>query len=263
LNPDEVVALGAAVQADILAGGRRSMLLLDVVPLSLGIETLGGVVDKLIYRNSTVPSRATTRYTTFVENQTGVDINVYQGERELTRDCRLLGKFQLRGIPPMPAQMPQVDVTFLVNADGLLNVSAREQRSGQQMTVNVQPAHGLSPDEVERLVLESVEHAHGDFRARLLIELQNKADGELRHTQKALATAGDQLGAEERSAIEAAVNGVQLARAADDPDRLRIALDALAAATQPLAERLMNALVSAKLKDQRPEDLRPELLDDR
>jgi Fe-S protein assembly chaperone HscA len=263
LNPDEVVALGAAVQADILAGGRRSMLLLDVVPLSLGIETLGGVVDKLIYRNSTVPSRATTRYTTFVENQTGVDINVYQGERELTRDCRLLGKFQLRGIPPMPAQMPQVDVTFLVNADGLLTVSAQEQRSGQQMTVTVQPAHGLSPDEVERLVIESVEHAHGDFRARLLIELQNKADGELRHTQKALAAAGDQLGAEERSGIEAAVNAVQLARAEEDPDCLRMALDALAAATQPLAERLMNALVSATLKDQRPEDLRPELLDER
>jgi molecular chaperone DnaK len=263
LNPDEVVALGAAVQADILAGGRRSMLLLDVVPLSLGIETLGGVVDKLIYRNSTVPSRATTRYTTFVENQTGVDINVYQGERELTRDCRLLSQFQLRGIPPMPAQMPQVDVTFLVNADGLLTVSAKEQRSGQQMTVTVQPAHGLSHDEVERLVLESVEHAHGDFRARMLIELQNKADAELRHTNKALAAAGDQLAPEERSAIEAAMSAVQAARAGAEPDQLRMALDALAAATQPLAERLMNSLVSATLKDLRPEDLRPELLDER
>src|SRR6516162_7036075 len=146
LNPDEVVALGAAVQADILAGGRRNMLLLDVVPLSLGIETLGGVVDKLIYRNSTVPARATTRYTTFVDNQTGVDINVYQGERELTRDCRLLGQFKLRGIPPMPAQMPQVDVTFLVDANGLLTVSAREQRSGQQASVEVKAAHGLTQE---------------------------------------------------------------------------------------------------------------------
>src|SRR5437588_8912824 len=151
------------------------MLLLDVVPLSLGIETLGGVVDKLVYRNSTVPARATTRYSTFVENQTGVDINVYQGERELTRDCRLLGKFGLRGIPPMPAQLPQVDVTFLVDANGLLTVSAKEQRSGKEMKVTVQPSHGLTQDEVENRVLESVEHARADFQARRFIELKNKA----------------------------------------------------------------------------------------
>jgi molecular chaperone DnaK (HSP70) len=263
LNPDEVVALGAAVQADILAGGRRAMLLLDVVPLSLGIETLGGVVDKLIYRNSTVPCRATTRYTTFVENQTGVDINVYQGERELTKDCRLLGKFQLRGIPPMPAQLPQVDVTFLVDADGVLTVSAKEQRSEQQMTVTVQPAHGLSQDEVERLVIESVEHAHEDFRNRLLIELQNKADAELRHTEKGITAAGGQLAAHERSAVEMAVAEVISARAATDPDRLRQSLDRLSQATQPLAELLMNAVVTATLKDKVADDLKPELLDDR
>jgi Fe-S protein assembly chaperone HscA len=263
LNPEEVVALGAAVQADILAGGRRSMLLLDVVPLSLGIETLGGVVDKLIYRNSTVPCRATTRYTTFVENQTGVDINVYQGERELTKDCRLLGKFQLRGIPPMPAQLPQVDVTFLVDADGLLTVSAKEQRSGQQMNVTVQPAHGLSQDEVERLVLESVEHAHDDFRERLLIELRNKADGELRHTEKALAAAGSQLSESERAAVERAVAAVRESQAGQDVDRLRGALDGLAIATQPLAELLMNTVVTATLKDRSPDELRPELLDER
>jgi Fe-S protein assembly chaperone HscA len=263
LNPDEVVALGAAVQADILAGGRRSMLLLDVVPLSLGIETLGGVVDKLIHRNSTIPSRATTRYTTFVDNQTGVDINVYQGERELTQDCRLLGKFQLRGIPPMPAQMAQIDVMFLVDADGLLTVSAKEQRSEQEMTVTVQPAHGLSQDEVERLVLESVEHAHEDFRNRLLIELQNKADGEIRHAEKALAAASEQLSDLERNGIEGAMSQLREVRAGNDPDRLRTALDALAVATQPLAERLMNAVVTATLKDKAPEELTPELFDER
>jgi molecular chaperone DnaK len=263
LNPEEVVALGAAVQADILAGGRRSMLLLDVVPLSLGIETLGGVVDKLIDRNSTVPCRATTRYTTFVENQTGVDINVYQGERELTKDCRLLGKFQLRGIPPMPAQLPQIDVSFLVDADGLLTVSAKEQRSGQQMTVTVQPAHGLSQDEVERLVMDSVEHAHEDFRERMLIELQNKADGELRHTEKALAAAGSQLSETQRAAIDRAVAAVRETQVGQDVERLRNALDGLAVATQPLAEVLMNTVVMATLKDRSPDELRPELLDER
>jgi molecular chaperone DnaK (HSP70) len=261
LNPDEVVALGAAVQADILTGGRKSMLLLDVVPLSLGIETLGGVVDKLIYRNSTVPARATTRYTTFVDNQTGVDINVYQGERELTKDCRLLGKFQLRGIPPMPAQMAQVDVTFLVDANGLLTVSAKEQRSGQAMTVTVQPAHGLSEEEVERLVLESVEHAHADFTARRLIELKNKADAELRHTEKGLAAAGDQISGAERQRVEAAVTAVQTAKAGDDPDRLQAALDGLTAATQPLAERMMNAVVTATLKGHTAAEVTTDLVE--
>jgi Fe-S protein assembly chaperone HscA len=260
LNPDEVVALGAAIQADILAGGRRDLLLLDVVPLSLGIETLGGVVDKLIHRNSTVPCRATTRYTTFVDNQTGVDINVYQGERELTKDCRLLGRFQLRGIPPMPAQLAQVDVTFLVDADGLLTVTAKEQRSGQEMTVTVQPAHGLSPDEVERLVLESVDHAQEDFRARLLIELRNKADAELRHTEKGLREAGDSLSPAERAAVDQAIATVRQAQAGEDPDRLRSALDALAKATQPLAERLMNAVVAATLRGHTADEIRPDLL---
>jgi len=262
LNPDEVVALGAAIQADILTGGRRDTLLLDVVPLSLGIETLGGVVDKLVYRNSTVPARATTRYTTAADNQSAVILNVYQGERELTRDCRLLGQFKLAGIPPMPAQMAQVDVTFLVDANGQLTVAAVEQRSGQSMTVTVQPAHGLTPDEVERLVLESVEHAHDDFRARLLIELRNKADGELRHTEKALAEAGDRLSPEQIRAIDQSAAAVRSALPGDDPQPLRAALDALAVATQPLAEVVMNAVVTASLRDKLPEELTPEALND-
>jgi molecular chaperone DnaK len=255
LNPDEVVALGAAVQADILTGGQKSMLLLDVVPLSLGIETLGGVVDKLIYRNSTVPARATTRYSTAVDNQTAVEINVYQGERELTRDCRPLGRFKLAGIPPMPAQFAQVDVTFLVDANGMLTVSAKENRSGQSMSVTVRPAHGLSQDEVERLVLESVENAHADFRNRLLIELRNKGEGELRHTEKALADAGVRLDAAQRRAIDTAIAGVRSLLTGNEPQPLRAALDNLAAATQPLAELVMNAVVSAALKDQKPDEL--------
>ena len=251
LNPDEVVALGAAVQADILTGGRRNMLLLDVIPLSLGIETLGGAMDKLIYRNSTVPARATTRYSTFVDNQTGVDITIYQGERELVKDCRQLGKFKLSGIPPMPAQFAQIDVTFLVDANGILTVTAREQRSGQEASVTVQPSHGLTKDEVERLVLESVEHAHEDFAARRFIELTNKADADLRHTEKALAEAGDKLSAEQRQRIDAAVALTKVAMQGQDVDALHRAVAELGQATNPLAMLLFNVAAKGTLKDKK------------
>jgi molecular chaperone DnaK len=255
LNPDEVVAMGAAVQADILTGGRRHMLLLDVVPLSLGIETLGGAVSKLIYRNSTIPARATERFTTYVDGQTGVDINIYQGERELTKDCINLGRFRLSGIPPMPAQMAQVDVTFLVDANGLLTVSAKEQRSGQEAKVTVQPSHGLTADEVEKMVLESIEHAREDFNARRFIELKTKAQSDLRHTDKGLAAEGAQLPAEERKRIDAAIAWTRQALQGDSPDRLHEALDELNKATMLLAERMMNAVTLAVLKDRKAEDL--------
>jgi molecular chaperone DnaK (HSP70) len=260
LNPDEVVAMGAAVQADILTGGRRHMLLLDVVPLSLGIETLGGAVSKLIHRNSTIPAHATERFTTSVDGQTGVDINIYQGERELTRDCRSLGRFRLSGIPPMPAQLPQIDVTFLVDANGLLTVSAREQRSGQEAKVTVQPSHGLSPDEVERLVLDSIEHAREDFSARRFIELKVKAEGDLRHTEKGLAAQGADLASAERQRIEAAMAWTRQAMQGDSPDRLHEALDELNKATTPLAERMMNAVTKAALRDRKMEEIDPELI---
>jgi molecular chaperone DnaK len=260
LNPDEVVAMGAAVQADILTGNRRHMLLLDVVPLSLGIETLGGAVSKLIHRNSTIPARATERFTTFVDGQTGVDINIYQGERELARDCRNLGRFRLSGIPPMPAQLAQVDVTFLIDANGLLTVTAREQRSGQEARVTVQPSHGLTNDEVERLVLESVENARADFTARRLIELRNKADADLRHTEKGLAAEGAALADEVRQRIESAVQRVRHAMQGDNANVLQEALDELNAATLPLAERLMNNVVRSTLKDRSMEEVNPSKL---
>lgn len=258
LNPDEVVALGAAVQADILAGNRRDVLLLDVVPLSLGIETLGGVVDKLIHRNTTVPARATTRYTTAADGQTAILLNIFQGERELTKDCRPLGTFKLAGIPPMPAQFAQVDVTFLVDQNGLLTVTAKEQRSGVQTEVTVQPAHGLSAAEVEQLVAESIDRAGDDFTARRRIELRNKAAGDLRHTDKALAQAGDRLTAEQRGRIEAARAALTAASSGDDLPALQRAIDGFSAATNPLATLLMNEVVKKALGGSAPEELDAE-----
>jgi len=255
LNPDEVVALGAAVQADILTSGRRDMLLLDVVPLSLGIETLGGVVDKVIHRNSTVPVRHTSRYTTAADKQTAILLNIYQGERELTKDCRLLGTFKLGGIPPMPAQFAQVDVTFLVNQDGMLTVSAKEQRSGAAATVTIQPAHGLTPAEVDQLVNDSIENAEADFTERRIVELRNKAATDMRHTEKALATAGERLTPEQRAKIATATTELQAAIAGGDLAGLQQALDAFGAATNPLAHLLMNEVVKQALGGADPEKL--------
>ena len=247
LNPDEVVALGAAVQADILAGNRRDVLLLDVVPLSLGLETLGGVVDKLIHRNTTVPCRAVTRYTTFVDNQTAILINIYQGERELTKDCRFLGTFKLSGIPPMPAQFAQVDIQFNVDQNGMLKVTAKEHRSGAQAEVSVQPAHGLTGGEVEQLVNESIENAADDFAARRFIELKNKAEADLRHTTKALADAGHRLTSEERTKIDATATTLRNSIAGSDLNALQTAVDAFGAATNPLATLIMNEVVRKSL----------------
>ncbi|MDY3553753.1 molecular chaperone DnaK [Gemmata sp. JC717] len=260
LNPDEVVALGAAVQADILTSGRRDLLLLDVVPLSLGIETLGGVVDKVIHRNSTVPATGTTRYTTGADNQTAILINIYQGERELTKDCRFLGTFKLSGIPPMPAQFAQVEVTFRVNQDGILAVTARELRSGAQANVTVQAAHGLSSADVDRLVNESIVNAQDDFTARRLIELRNKGANDLKHTEKGLAQAGARLSAEQREAIAAAGATLQGAMNGSDLAVLQRAIDAFSAATNPLAVLVMNDVLRRGLGGENPDTLDPNKL---
>jgi molecular chaperone DnaK (HSP70) len=207
-----------------------------------------------------VPCRATTRYTTAADNQTAILINIYQGERELTKDCRLLGTFKLSGIPPMPAQFAQVDVTFLVNQDGMLTVSAKELRSGAQAQVTVQPAHGLSRDEVEQLVEDSIQHAESDFTTRRLIELRNKAQSDLRHTEKALAEAGDKLAAEERAAIDAASLNLVAAIGANDLDALQHALESFGRATNPLATLRMNEVLRKALSGEKADKLDPSQL---
>lgn len=255
INPDEVVALGAAIQAEILSGRRKQTLLLDVVPLSLGIETLGGAVTKLINRNSPLPAKAIERFTTGVDNQSAVIINIFQGERELAKDCKKLGEFKLTGIPPMPAQMAQVDVVFLVDANGILTVTAKEIRSGTEAKVAVTPSHGLTKDEIDRIVLESVEHAREDFHERRTIELIEKGKGLARHTRKVLDNPEHEVFPDERTAIESALLGLDEAISLRDGNKIQSSLDHLSKVTNPLAERMMNKTVQAALKDRKLDDV--------
>jgi len=255
LNPDQVVALGAAIQGDILAGHRKHMLLLDVVPLSLGIETLGGAITKLINRNSTLPARATERFSTGVDNQTTVIINIYQGERELCKDCRKLGEFKLSGIPPMPAQMAQIDVTFLVDANGMLTVTAKENRSSTEARVSVTPAHGLTSEDVDRLVLESVDFAREDFKEKRIIELTQKTLGIVNHTRRVLADPSHEIFESERKSITDALFKVDAAIQLRNPDIIQTELDHLSRITNPLAERIMNKTVQSALADRNPDNI--------
>ncbi|MGL4463477.1 MAG: Fe-S protein assembly chaperone HscA [Planctomycetia bacterium] len=255
LDPDQVVALGAAVQAGILAGELRQILLLDVTPLSLGLETIGGAVSRLVPRNSTIPAQATERFTTYVDDQTGVDLHIVQGERELAKDCRSLGRFKLSGLPPGPAGLPRIDVTFLIDADGLLQVTAREQRSGRAAHIEVQPSQGLTRDEVEAMLRAGLEQAAADFAARKLIDLRTKADANLTHTRKGLANAGDRAPADLRAAVQAAVTQLESVRTTDDAPALQSALDALDAATRPLAELLLNTVLEKTVVAKRLDEL--------
>jgi len=253
LNPDEVVALGAAVQADILVSGHRDMLLLDVTPLSLGIETMGGVVSKIIMRNSTVPASGRDAFTTGVDNQTGVEIHVLQGEREMVEDCRSLGRISLRGIPPMPAGLPRIEVKFQIDANGILSVSARELRTGIEQTIEVRPSYGLTDEEVERMLIESFEHAEADFEARLLIEARNEAETVVHATEKSLRRpdfkelVGGDLDAGELTRIEEALAATRAAMAGSDRERIHDATHELNHVTRHLAELMMNRSVREAL----------------
>jgi len=248
LNPDEVVALGAAVQANILERGVQDMLLLDVTPLSLGIETYGGAVAKIIPRNSTIPASAQEMYTTGVDNQTGIDIHVLQGERELAKDCRSLARFTLK-VPPAPAGLPRIEVRFLIDANGILQVGARDLRNGQQHSVEVQPSYGINDSEIERMLEESIEYAEQDFAERQVIEARTESEAILSATQKALASpAAAALSAEDRGKIESTVVALKESVVGDDYKLIRKRIDELNHATEQLAELVMNSAVSNALE---------------
>ena len=255
LNPDEVVALGAAVQAQILAGGITDMLLLDVTPLSLGIETLGGIVSVLIPRNTTIPTSAREMFTTSVDGQTVVDMHVLQGERELAKDNRSLARFELRGLDPMPAGMPKIEVTFLIDANGILQVHARELRTGKAASIEVKPTYGLSEGDVERMVEESFQYAEADVEARMLIEVRNEAETVLTHVGRALRQAGDLVSPEERARVEAAAAALTAARAGADRGAIRDRTTELNRATEPLAERMMDAALRGALASKRADEI--------
>jgi len=249
LNPDEVVALGAAVQAHVLVGGTRDILLMDVTPLSLGLETMGGAVSKIIERNSTIPCQATEGFTTYVDGQTGIDFNVVQGERELAADNRSLGRFKLSGIPPLPAGMPRVAVRFHIDANGLLTVSAKEESTGASSSIEIQPMHGLTDEQVEAMLDAAYEHAQEDFEARRIADLSIELGTMLRACEKGLADVGGELDHESRADVEQAMAAARAVRESKDvpADEVQKARDELERAALPLAALLMDGVAKAAL----------------
>jgi molecular chaperone HscA len=256
IDPDQVVALGAAVQADILAGGRRDdVLLLDVIPLSLGLETMGGVVEKIIPRNSTIPAGATQTFTTFADNQTGFDIHVVQGERDTVDHCRSLARFTLRGLPPKAAGLARAEITFLVDADGILRVTAHEQTTGIEAAIDVKPSYGLTDEEVERMLLDSYEHAEEDKGARLLLGERVEAERVISATRSAMRDDAALLTDEWRAAIDAAMEDLQARMAGTSRHAIHDGIEALDRASQGFAEARMNRSIDRAMRGRRIEDL--------
>ncbi len=248
VNPDEVVALGAAVQADILAGNNQSMLLLDITPLSLGIETMGGLMDVLLPRNSKIPTQAGRQYTTQKDGQSGIQIAIYQGERDLVKDNRKLGEFTLSGIPSMPAGLPKVDVQFLINADGILQVRAKELRTGLTQSIDIKPQYGLTDAEVEQRLMDSITYAKEDIATRALVEAKTEAEQILSVTEKFMSKNVSLLSKEELMQTAEAMQALQLAITMEDKNLIQGKTEALNELTRPFAERVMDQAISGALK---------------
>ncbi|HEY6098776.1 MAG TPA: Fe-S protein assembly chaperone HscA [Anaeromyxobacter sp.] len=260
LDPDTVVALGAAVQADALdRGGREDVLLLDVIPLSLGVEMMGGVVEKIILRNSTLPASANQQFTTYADGQTGMVIHVVQGERELARDCRSLARFTLKGIPPMPAGIARVEITYAVDADGILQVSARELTTGIEQRIQVKPTYGLTEDEVEKMLVESIEHAEEDVTERFVREWRVEGDRILSSLESAFQLDGELLSPDERGKIEERTRGLREAMEGTDYLAVKAWIESVDAASKEFAERRMNKHVAKAMSGHRVEELEATL----
>ena len=250
VNPDEVVALGAAVQADILAGNNKDFLLLDITPLSLGLETMGGLMDVLIPRNSKIPTKVGRQYTTYQDGQSGMRISVFQGERDLVKDNRKLAEFNLTGIPGMPAGLPKVEVNFLINADGILVVTAKELRSGVQQSIEVKPQYGLTDAEVEQMLLDSITHAKDDIQTRALVEARTEGEHILTVTEKFLTKNASLISKDEMLATANAMQALQLAITMEDKNLIQTKTEELNEVTRPFAERAMDAAISGAMKGQ-------------
>jgi Fe-S protein assembly chaperone HscA len=255
INPDQVVALGAAVQASVLMGTQGDMLLLDVVPLSLGIETMGGVMERLIHRNTTIPTSVAEGFTTAVDNQTHVDIHVLQGERELAKDCRSLARFKLGPIQTQPAGVPRIEVTFLIDANGILNVNARDERTGREHSVDVKPSYGLTDDEIERMLEEAIDLGEQDLEERLLISARNDADQILGALRKQLGEFGRLIDVGERARMDEVAERLEAARTGADRELIAKLVEELNEITTPFAERIMDAAIKLALEKKSVEEL--------